>query len=469
MKFFSKQSVFVACGTLLGAALIYAAWPALEPMPDDRPLRMNFPDSVDGVGTLRLLAYAKKASSREAVPSDEQIAVVSYIKERISAGAYGTHPELELLTDDCSPGELIYETTAMFLARLIPWDAVAARKIVDLPENRELRAIFEEEEDFRENVARLREDPFAFPIFDCRELVTLARLKIRLELDAGNLATARKYFTKLHALLRFRAREADSLLTISLATAWRFMLENEIAEFFLGKNQPDAETVNSLKTCLTAAGEEFPDFHEVLRRELDWGVASFDYLLRGGNGLWWSAGVNDTWERFLLRGLKKVWLKECLPLLSDIEAQLPLEAIAQKCEKRQKDPYRRFRAYLNVYALFDCFEECGMCNVFSLSKSLLSVRTHTRNGISRARILLACYEYRQKNGAFPQTLSALVPEYLECVPAYFPRGNEGEPTESVYAIDPKTLVVFPQGSPAGGALDEEGNPKEECAFRLLEN
>ena len=106
--------------------------------------------------------------------------------------------------------------------------------------------------------------------------------------------------------------------------------------------------------------------------------------------------------------------------------------------------------------------------MFSSAKSLLFLRTKSRNRISRAKLELVCYEYRQETGAFPQDLSALVPGYLEAVPRYFPSG-EGDPEESVYVIDSQALVIFPQSSKFGGELDEEGWPKEEAAIRLREN
>ena len=470
MKLFSKRTLLTV-GWLIGALAIYTIWPALEPMPDDTPLRLDSPGSVDGAGTLRFLEYAKRAAAREdAEASDEQVAVASYIKERILAGAYGKHRDVEILANgDVSPGEVISEITVMFLNHTIPWDAIAVQKIVNLPENRELWAIFEEEEDFRESIVRLHREPFLDPPFYCGEFIWIARLKIRLELEAGNPVAARKYFTKLHALLRFREREASCLFSMALPMAWRGLLENEIAEFFLAKKLPDAETVESLKACLVATEREVPDFHEALRRELNWGVACFDYLLGGGDGPWmsWPVGNNGSWERFRLQGLKKVWVKEWISLLPAVEARLPLEEIAQKCKKRQKDPYRRFRSCINIYGYFDSFEDEDW-GMFSLGQSFLSLRAKYRYRVSMAKLVLASYEFRQATGAFPQDLSALVPRYLEAVPTYFPWA-EGLPEESAYAIDPQTLVVFPQSSKFGGTLDEEGWPKEEAAVRLREN
>ena len=471
MKHFSKRTLFAVVGGTFGALAIYVIWPSLEPMPDATPLQVNSPGSVDGAGTLRFLEYAKKAAAREdAEASDEQVAVASYIKERILAGAYGKRKEVELLAElDISPGALIAEITAMFLGGTVPWDALAVQKIVNLPENRELWAIFEEEEDFREDIGRLYREPVFHHSLHCGELITTVRLKIRSELKVGNPVAAREYFTKFHALLRFREREASCLLPMALSMGWRGQLENEIAEFFLAKKRPDAEAIKSLKACLDEAEREMPDFHEVLRRELNWGVAYFDYLLGGGDGpeMAWLVGGKGAWGRFRLQGLKKTWAKEALSLLPAIEARLPLEEIAQISKERQKDPYRKFRSYINIYGPFDSLEDEGW-GMFSSAKSLLFLRTKSRNRISRAKLELACYEYRQETGVFPQDLSALVPGYLEAVPRYFPSG-EGDPEESVYVIDSQALVIFPQSSKFGGELDEEGWPKEEAAIRLREN
>lgn len=467
MKIFTKRRILLGA-LILSGLVVYTIFPALEPMPDATPLRANLPNFPDGAGTLRLLEHVKemKHLSGSSI-SPEEAAVIAHIKQQLETGVYKNSPELHNMYKTYGDDLLVEDFTHLVLSRIIPFDLPTVQKILNLPENRELMSIFDEETDFRENPARVQKNfPEDSTIHKYIEFVKLCRLKIRVDLAYGNIVSARKRFAKAYSILRFNECEANSSFSGFLLS----MLQDSFPDFFLGKNPPDAKTIDFLKHIISDTENNLPDFHVTLRREFNYLLAFFDRMTKTDSTIgnsYFNGICSKAREHFRLLGLKKTFLKEVLLFLPDIEAQTPLESIVQKCETRKRNTYRNFRETLNIYGAFDSlYDKYG--EIYGTIKKTHLLSRHYRNRISAGKIMLACYCYRQKHGTFPPSLDALVPEYLKSVPEHLPCGNA--PKEPApYALDPKTLVVFPKNSEFGGKLREEyGYSMSDCAFRLSE-
>lgn len=461
---------------------IYAVLPVFEPMPDDTPLREGLSATPEGAGTLRLRALAEKSAEQNPprlisledaaeqvmsgnfppetyTPEEEDF--IAYFKRQRERGVYADYVWFQPPDDpqdEESFGLIISEFPHALLNRNIPWDETAAEKISAFPENREALAVFEEETDFRENLlthGKLTSEIESIPFY--MRAFPLIQLKIRADLERGDAASALARFRR--ALAQLRSRESGLPTLISLLTSINLrerLFAETLQDFFLAGTPIAAETLAALKREIETERSREIDFIRVVKTEYAYALLIFKCMKTPPEDLNGFEKFYAEIERapwFSPRALEKFYRKRYLRLLEQLEAgKTPSEL-----EKKEAPPCTTFREIVSVemptIMLFGGIDD-------SLRSGLaLAERRRVRTN-TQACLTLAAHEYRLAHGAFPQTLAALVPEFLETRPR--------DPLSGAsYEIDPETNVIFPAGAEFGGELDDiDGSPKNSDAVRL---
>ncbi len=470
MKIFSKKLRITLLGLLCAfiALGIYAVLPVFEPIPDATPLFENQEKHPDGAGTLRLLEIAKKRRARETneskvvrldeaikatfgngakpvftepPPSPQEADLLAHIKKQHAAGFYENDRDLFLSLDDT----IAIEDLKIALGNyLIPWDEVAFQKILPIEDHRELLAVLDEETDFSESTERrLSESPVYAPgVLSTADLVPLyfdiigiARIQIRADLERGDVPAALTRHCKLNAMMRSRILHANNLITILTATAFLQMIDSIGETFFYGRTPISEETLATLKQEHTENEQTMPDFHNVLRGEFVFVHNALDYYLKATEVKTDPFDPNSPTKktgwfwRFQCEVMKKDALKTMLSLLPDLKAKTPFEELAAKWKRPDDERLFSFRGIVNVEAPTIFFSRrVGFgCLPEEMIKSAIASVEILENTNSRAKICLACQEFRKARGRFPTSFDELVPAYLKRVPVY-----RSQPTTSLH-------------------------------------
>lgn len=524
MKIFSKKLRITLLGLLCAfiALGIYAVLPVFEPIPDATPLFENLEKHPEGAGTLRLLEIAKKRRVRETneskvvrldeaikatfgngskpvftepPPSPQEADLLTHIKKQHAAGLYENDSDLFLSLDDTIAIEDLKIALSDYL---VPWDEVAFQKILALDDHRELLAVLDEETDFSESTERrLSESPVYDPgVLSTADLVPLyfdivriARIQIRADLERGDVPAALARYCKLNAMMRSRILHANNLITILTATALLQMTDSIGETFFYGETPISEETLATLKQKRTENEQTMPDFHNVLRGEFVFVHNALDYYLNVTEVKTNPFDPNTLTEktgwfwRFQCKAMKKDALKTMLSLLPDLKAKTPLEELVEKWKRLDDERLFSFRGIVNVEAPTIFFSRrVGFGNLLEeTGKHAIASVEILENTNSRAKICLACQEFRKNRGRFPTSFDELVPAYLESVPVYRSQpttslhfdAKSGKTTEKTrgtrktvpYEMDPETCVIFPANADRGNETLDGGEPVSTGAFR----
>lgn len=524
MKIFSKKLRIILLGLLCAFIALgtYAVLPVFEPIPDAAPLFENLEQRPDGAGTLRLLEIAKKRRARETneskvvrldeaikatfgngakpvftepPPSPQEADLLAHIKKQHAAGIYENDRDLFLSLDDTIAIEDLKVALGYYL---IPWDEVAFQKILALDDHRELLSVLDEETDFSESTERwLSESPVYDPdvlstaglvplYFD---IVRIARIQIRADLERGDVSAALARYCKLNAMMRSRILHGNNLIKILTASALLQMTDSVGETFFYGKTPISEDTLVALKQVRTENEQTMPDFHNVLQGEFVFAHNAINYYLNATEVKTNPFAPDSPTEktgwfwRFQCEAMKKDALKTMLSLLPDLKAKTPFEELVAKWKRLDDERLFSFRGIVNVEAPTIFFSRrVGFgSQIKEMIKLTIDSVEILENTNSRAKICLACQEFRKDHGRFPTSFDELVPAYLERVPVYRSHpttslhfdAKSGKTTEKTrgtrktvpYEMDSETCVIFPANADRGSETFDDGEPVSTGAFR----
>ncbi|MBQ7331987.1 MAG: hypothetical protein IJW39_01915 [Opitutales bacterium] len=232
-----------------------------------------------------------------------------------------------------------------------------------------------------------------------------------------------------------------------------------------------------------------PDFHNVLQGEFVFAHNAINYYLNATEVKTNPFAPDSPTEktgwfwRFQCEAMKKDALKTMLSLLPDLKAKTPFEELVAKWKRLDDERLFSFRGIVNVEAPTIFFSRrVGFgSQIKEMIKLTIDSVEILENTNSRAKICLACQEFRKDHGRFPTSFDELVPAYLERVPVYRSHpttslhfdAKSGKTTEKTrgtrktvpYEMDSETCVIFPANADRGSETFDDGEPVSTGAFR----